>query len=82
MTTSRRPRTREHIRLVERLVALAETYGAEDVADLETDIEQLVRVEYLVLERRVRTAEERARWWRVKLDAVSSESGQNSPSGK
>lgn len=55
------PRTRDHLRTLERILALAEAYGCTDVAALEADVSTVLRVEYMTMERRVRSAQEHAR---------------------
>ncbi len=59
--TYRRHTPRDLTRLLERLVALAEAYGAGELEDLRADMDALLLVEMLTLERRVRTAQEHAR---------------------
>jgi hypothetical protein len=58
---SPRLRSREHQRMLERLVALAEAYGCTELEALEADVDVVLRVEYLFFQRRVRTADEMAR---------------------
>lgn len=58
------PRSRSHTRTVERLIALAESYGCRDVEALRADVDVVIRVEVLTWERAVRSAEER---WRRKV---------------
>ena len=55
------PRSREHTRLVERILALAESYGATNMDALGEDVNVIVRVEYLAFRRAIRSAEERVR---------------------
>jgi hypothetical protein len=66
------PRSREHVRLVVRLAALAESYGATQLEALRADFDVMVRTEFLAHEAEVRAVEER---WRRRLHAV----GQKSP---
>jgi len=61
---SERPKSREYVRTIERLTALAEAYGAADVEGLRADIEVIIKVEYLTHEREVRSVEER---WRRRM---------------
>lgn len=49
------------MRTLERLVAIAEAYGCTDIDALRDDIDAIVRVEYLVWQRQVRTAQEATR---------------------
>lgn len=57
-------KSREHARMVERLLALAEAYGCDDLESMRVDVETVIRVEYLTFHRAVRSAEER---WRRRL---------------
>lgn len=70
--TSEPLRSREHQRLVARIVALAEAYGCSDGAALERDIDVVIRVEYLTFQRTIRTAEERYRRRVAKLERVAN----------
>jgi hypothetical protein len=56
--TSELPRSREARRMVERIVALAEAYGAGDLEHLSADLDVVLRVEYLAFDRQRRTAYE------------------------
>ena len=58
---SARLRSREHQRMLERIVALAEAYGCHDLAAMSADLDVVIRIEYLTFQRRVRTADELAR---------------------
>lgn len=60
------PRSREHTRLVARLVALCESYGCTDVAAFEADVSVVIRVEYLAFEKARKAAYERERRARVR----------------
>lgn len=64
MTARQVPRSHDHRRLVARLVAIAESYGCQDLAALEEDIGVVIRVEVLSFEREIRSAEER---WRRRM---------------
>lgn len=55
------PRTRDHLRMIERLIALAEAYGCSDLEAMRADIDVVIRIEYLTFDRRVRTAQELTR---------------------
>lgn len=59
------PRTRDHARMLARIVALAEAYGCTELVALEADLDAVLRVEYLTFERAVRSAHERARLARI-----------------
>jgi len=56
--TSNLPQSREARRMTERIVALAEAYGATDLVHLAEDLEVVLRVEYLSFDRQRRTAYE------------------------
>lgn len=58
------PRSREHVRLLERLVALAEAYGCTNVDAIHADIDIVLKVEFLTHEREIRSVEER---WRRRM---------------
>jgi hypothetical protein len=62
--TSEPPRSREHVRTVARIVALAESYGCTDLTALGADVSVIVRAEFLAHEREVRSVEER---WRRRM---------------
>lgn len=71
--TSSHPRSREHIRFVERLIALAEAYGCDELDALRADLDVAVRIEFLTFQRTVRSAEER---WRRRLERGAAEAKQ------
>jgi hypothetical protein len=56
--TSEPPKSRDARRMVERIVALAEAYGAGDLEHLADDLSVVLRVEYLAFDRQRRTAYE------------------------
>lgn len=71
--TSQLPRSRDHIRLAARLVALAEAHGCRDIEALEADVSVVIRIEMLSHQREIRSIEER---WRRRL-----ERGTKTPTG-
>lgn len=66
MSSKPQPRSRDHIRLVQRLVALAQAYGCHDLEALEADVSVVIRVEYLAFEKARKAAYERERRARVR----------------
>jgi hypothetical protein len=74
-------RSREHTRTVARLVAIAEAYGCADLAALEADVDAIIRIEYLVWQRQVRTAQEATRRAVAKLCHCPADAGATPAQG-
>jgi len=74
-------RSREHTRTVARLVAIAEAYGCTDLDALRDDVDAIIRVEYLVWQRQVRTAQEATRRAVAKLCHCPDDCGATAPQG-
>jgi hypothetical protein len=55
------PHSREYLRTVEGLVALAEAYGCTELEAFRADIEVTMRVQFLVFERQRKSAYEHRR---------------------
>jgi hypothetical protein len=69
--TNSLPRSREHRRLVDRIVALAESYGATELEALTDDMDVIVRVEYLAFEKARKAAYERRRRAEARVEPKS-----------